>query len=483
MRISSFGPLLVISAAGLVAAPARADSSARHPAPPANADLAALKDSIAALTAGSLHDLSDSAAKTATRLDAVEGELKRLRARLEGADLAQWGRDQAATKTAVGDLSGKTDALDQQMQELGARLDGAAAKSARSEKELRAALGVGAAQLAALAQDEKEWHEIWPQQWAQQAHAAAAAQTAAAANGQRNDEIAAGGLAAIFLAGLLWQERRRRRRHGEIVRSITSLEAELRQELVAAGAAGAAAARAGWNAIEDRLEQFARRWGENAPALAGGVRDESLPTLRCSNGAAHSGFAPAHRPPNGHSISPSEGTTVSVGLSAEPFIASRLLWPAEFLDPQSPLSRWRFLLESHFDDAEHPALPVLAGLLGLRAATDLSAVSPAEIGTAAFRLSEALHAYWQSLSDLSAEDRQQASTAWISHVRQLIAPAAPRLELREVMPGARVDPDLMHAAQERSGNHLNVAEVHSWAVVDRTGDRPKVIHRAQIAST
>ena len=425
-----------------------------------------MRDSIAALAKGSLHDLSDSAAKTTTRLDAVEGELNRLRARLETADFAQWSRDQAATKTTMGDLSGKTDALDQQMQELGTRLDGAAAESARSERELRAALGAGAAQLAALAQDEKDWHELWPKELAKQAHAAAAAQDAAAAYRQWSSEIGAGALAAILLAGILWQERRRRRDQRALLRSIAAFETEFRQELVAVGAAGASVSRAGWHAIEDRLDQFLHR-SDHGAEVAG-----RLPV------------APAHPTrANGHAFLPSEGTTVSVGMTAEPFIASRLLWPAEFLDPSSPLSRWRFLLENHLDDPEHPALPVLAGLLGLRAAADRPAVSPAEIGTAAFRLSEALHAYWQSLPDLSGDDRQQASAAWISHVRQLIAPAAPRVELREVMPGARVDPDLMHAAQERSGNHLNVAEVHSWAVVDRTTERPKVIHRAQIAST
>lgn len=466
MRLPSLGSQLVILLLGFGAASARADSPARHPVPPANADLAALKDSIAALAKGSLHDLSDASAKTTTRLDALEGELSRLRARLEPADFAQWSRDQAATKTTMGDLSGKTDALDQQMQELGTRLDGAAAEAARSERELRAALGAGAAQLAALAQDEKDWHELWPKALAQQAHAAAAAQTAAAAHGQWSAEMGAGALAVIFLAGILWQERRRRRDHRALTRSIASLETEFRQELVAVGAAGASVSRAGWHAIEDRLDQFIHRTNQGA---------ETAPRLP---------VPPAHSiRTNGHAFLPSEGTTVSVGTTAEPFIASRLLWPAEFLDPQSPLSRWRFLLESHLDDADHPALPVLAGLLGLRAAADRPAVSPAEIGTAAFRLSEALHAYWQSLPDLSGDDRQQASAAWIGHVRRLIAPAAPRVELREVMPGARVDPDLMHAAQERSGNHLNVAEVHSWAVVDRTSDRPKVIHRAQIAST
>jgi hypothetical protein len=51
------------------------------------------------------------------------------------------------------------------------------------------------------------------------------------------------------------------------------------------------------------------------------------------------------------------------------------------------------------------------------------------------------------------------------------------------MTGARVDPDLMIPVTEGAGNHLNVAEVLSWAVMDRSGDRPRILHRAQIATT
>jgi hypothetical protein len=173
---------------------------------------------------------------------------------------------------------------------------------------------------------------------------------------------------------------------------------------------------------------------------------------------------------------------VSVGVSPEPSVASRLLWPAEFLDPKSPLSRWRFLLESHLADEDHPALPVLAALLGLRTVVSKRAAA-AEIGAAAYTLSQSLHAYWNSLTDLSADDRQQASSAWLASTRAQVAPAAPRVELREVMTGARVDPDLMIPVREGAGNHLNVAAVFSWAVMDRSGDRPKILHRAQIATT
>jgi len=470
MRLFSPFSSLAAMVLALFGASLRADSSSsRHPTPtPPNPDLVALKDSIAALTTGPVHDLSDSISKTNTRLDLLERDVKRVGVSLDGVDLVKWGRDQTAEKAAVGDLVGKSDALDQQMQELGARLDRAAAEAAKDEKELKTALSSGGAQLAALEQDERQWHDLWPKELAAQYRAATALQRHDQDLSRWAEELAGAAMAFLIIGSALLQSRGRRRREREILQSIARLGAEFRQGLAAASAARAEASGTDWQAIEGRLDQLARRW-ENAAA----------PTERITQSAQHHSWSHS----SAATLSPSEKPTVSVSAMPEPTVASRLLWPAEFLDPESPLSRWRFLLESHFDDEEHPALPVLAGLLGLRAAVDRPTVTSAEIAAAAFRLSEALHAYWQSLTDLSAEDRQQASAAWIRSIRQLVAQAAPRVELREVMPGSRVDPDLMHATEERSGNHLNVAEVHSWAVVDRSGDRPKVLHRAQIAST
>jgi hypothetical protein len=201
-------------------------------------------------------------------------------------------------------------------------------------------------------------------------------------------------------------------------------------------------------------------------------------------GLAAATARPAARPsPEPATEAPSETETRSIGDSSEPVVASRLLWPPEFLDSASPLARWRYLAEQHLGDRDHSSLPVLASLLCLR--TELECPDPLlpEVAAASFRLSEALLVYLHSLPDLSPEDRQQANTAWLQGVRQMIGPAAPRLELREIMSGARVDTDLMHATSEGSGNHLNVADVYSWAVIDRSADRPKVLHRARIGTT
>ncbi len=127
---------------------------------------------------------------------------------------------------------------------------------------------------------------------------------------------------------------------------------------------------------------------------------------------------------------------------------------------------------------------MLGCLLGLRALLARSGSLPGEIAAAAFRLSESLYAYWQTLPELSPDDCQQASSAWLQSVRSLIAAAAPRLELREVLPEARIDLDVMNPVREGSGNHLHVADVFSWAVLDRSGgERPRVLHRALVASS
>jgi hypothetical protein len=178
-----------------------------------------------------------------------------------------------------------------------------------------------------------------------------------------------------------------------------------------------------------------------------------------------------------------EKTTVPRPAPSEPSIPSEILWAPPFLNPASPLARWRALLEAHLASPDHPALPVLSALLRLRVL--LSSPSPAQpdVVEAVAALSQAAHAYWQSLSDLNEDDRQRASADWIGGIKQLISPVAPKLDLREIVPGARIDPDTMQTVREGPGNHLNVAAVFSWAILDRSGDRPKVLHRARIATT
>lgn len=178
-----------------------------------------------------------------------------------------------------------------------------------------------------------------------------------------------------------------------------------------------------------------------------------------------------------------EKTTIPMMPASGLDIASNVLWPAPFLDPASPLVRWRTLLESHLKSPEHPALPVLSALLALRVAAEGLAPSAQDVAGAVAALSRALHAYWDSLAELSADDRQRASTEWIAGIKTLIATAALKLDIREIVPGVRFDPDTMQTMQEGPGNHLNVAAVFSWAIFDRSGERPKVLHRARIATT
>ena len=178
-----------------------------------------------------------------------------------------------------------------------------------------------------------------------------------------------------------------------------------------------------------------------------------------------------------------EKTTVPRVPPGEPSIPSQVVWSPPFLDPSSPLSRWRALLESHLASKDHPALPVLAALLGLRLLLESPAPTLPDLAQAVATLSQAAHAYWQSLADLSDDDRLRASADWIGGIKQLVAPVAPKLDIREVVPGARFDPDTMQTVQEGPGNHLNVATVFSWALLDRSGERPKVLHRARIATT
>lgn len=179
-----------------------------------------------------------------------------------------------------------------------------------------------------------------------------------------------------------------------------------------------------------------------------------------------------------------EKTTVPRVAPGEPSIPSQVVWSPPFLDPSSPLARWRALLESHLASKDHPALPVLASLLTLRLLLEKSpAPTLPEVAQAVATLSQAAHAYWQSLADLSDDDRLRASADWIGGIKQLTATAAPKLDIREVVPGTRFDPDTMQTVQEGPGNHLNVATVFSWALLDRSGERPKVLHRARIATT
>lgn len=186
----------------------------------------------------------------------------------------------------------------------------------------------------------------------------------------------------------------------------------------------------------------------------------------------------------GFSRTPSdEHATVHLPNPAGSGIPSSACWPAAFLDPASPLFSWRERIEGHLASSEHPALPVFSAFLALRT---LSARQPAplptEVGAAVMVLSQALYAYWESLPGLSDDDRAHASSVWMQAVKSLIASVAPKLEIREIIAGARFDSDSMQTVHEGTGNHLSVAAVYSWALLDRSGERVQVLQRARIAT-
>jgi hypothetical protein len=182
-------------------------------------------------------------------------------------------------------------------------------------------------------------------------------------------------------------------------------------------------------------------------------------------------------------LPPDEQATVRLPVLPASGIPSSACWPAAFFDAGSPLTSWRERIESHLASTEHPAMPVLSAFLSLRT---LCARQPApllpEVGTAVVALSEALYAYVDSLTDLPEDDRARASSDWIPAVKALTSVVAPKLEIREVIAGTRFDADSMQTVRQGSGNHLSVAAVLSWATLDRSGERVKVLQRARIAT-
>lgn len=458
-------PILILagfSGIGFPVPAVRAESAAARRA--AAAQDQAVKDAVGGLAKGPIHDLADSIAKLDARIlatqDRIDADFRAL-----GAGETSAARDRSDLDGKLGFLIDRDDALARRFDALATGLQGSATRSETGRSELARMLAGQSVRLDTVDQDLKSGQQGLERTLAAGIRTLGQAETDADSRNQQaalragwGGWIAAAMLAiaaAIFLLG----RRAGRERQQELQRAVDRLAVDLRR---------------GFSAISERT---AAPVFSDLEARLRGAAERLEVLLTTSLDMA----SDAHRaPPLSYS---SEKPTVSVAQIPEPSIASRLLWPSEFLDPDSPLSRWRFLLESHFDDPERHALPVLAAVLGLRALLDRGPASAGEIGAAAYRVSESLHTYLQTVPELSAEDRQQASAAWLRCLRTLIARAAPRLDLREILPGMRVDPDLMHAVKEGPGNHLNVAEAFSWAILDRSNDRPKVLFRAQIAST
>ena len=275
----------------------------------------------------------------------------------------------------------------------------------------------------------------------------------------------------LLLAGLvLWAGAQRRREQQATLAAISGAIGQTREELdrrlQAVESETGRLLAASEKSVTAALAEFRRTLENLAPA--GPPPPPAPPPVT---------MPPRKTPPP---ISTEERTTVAAGGTSVALAAS--LWPAEFRDPASPLARWRALLESHLASKEHPALPVLSAVVALRVTVE-RAPRLQEVADAVAAVAVAVHAYWGSLTDLSEDDRQRASADWIRGLKQYVAGVAPTLEIREVEPGARFDPDTMQTVQSGAGNHLNVAAKFSWVILDRGGERARVLHRARIATT
>jgi hypothetical protein len=182
-------------------------------------------------------------------------------------------------------------------------------------------------------------------------------------------------------------------------------------------------------------------------------------------------------------IPPDDRPTLKGFIPQGPNIPSSALWPAQFLDPSASIARWRDELETQVAEARAGALPVLAAWLSIRAVAERQGTSLAEIGDLVAAFSSACYGYWEANPQLSSDAIQQANTDWAKALRNYLAPIAPKLEVREIVPGVRFDSAFMQTVKEGVGNHLNVAEVHSWAILDCSGERPRVLDRARVTTT
>jgi len=277
--------------------------------------------------------------------------------------------------------------------------------------------------------------------------------------------LALSAVCTLLLAGLIVYTSRRQHRErqtlrGELTAATNQTREHLRQSLQATAADLN-------RALSDREQRLTDTLNEMQRLLTQLDRAESRPDAD---------WPPVTTPPM-----PTDEKTAGSGGSSLAY--SDALWPSVFLDPSSPLTRWRALLESHLSSPEHPALPVLSAVLALRVTLERSVLTLPDVADAVAAVSLAIHAYWNSLTELREEDRQQADADWIGGLKHIVAPAVPSLDIREIVPGARFDPNTMQTVQEGSGNHLNVAAVYSWVLLDRSGERPKILHRARIATT
>lgn len=340
------------------------------------------------------------------------------------------------TRTAVTQLA---EALDKTSSDTGGKLVAASAQAARLQE-----------QIASLADDLARW---------QRDLTARAPAVAAPAGVDLGTMIAVVAVATLILGGLVFYFglKPRGAPQTEAVLAIATLGrqiGQLREHLAAQTVRPAPPDEPSLNETITRLQSLIER-------------------LEASTTAPE----PAAVAPSVKSFSPSPIATTETAA------APAALWPEPFRDPTSPLARWRTALESDLSSSAHSSLPVVAALLALRVVVGRPAPGAADVGNAVAALSEALHHYWQSLSGLTEDESVQASGDWIDTVRAMIAVAASRLSIEQVVPGSRFDPDTMQTVRQGSGNHLTVAAVYSWVIRDLSGERPKVLHRAHVATS
>ena len=195
--------------------------------------------------------------------------------------------------------------------------------------------------------------------------------------------LALAAVCTLLLAGLIVYTSRLQHRERQTLRSeLTAATNQTREHLQQS-----LQATADWNrALSDREQRLTDTLNEMQRLLTQLARAESRPDAAWPFDET--------TPPM-----PADEETIVSGGSTLAY--SDALWPAVFLDPSSPLARWRTLLESHLSSPEHPALPVLSTVLALRVTLEHSAPTLPDVADAMAAVSLAIHAYWNSLTEFS----------------------------------------------------------------------------------
>jgi hypothetical protein len=120
--------------------------------------------------------------------------------------------------------------------------------------------------------------------------------------------------------------------------------------------------------------------------------------------------------------------------------------------------------------------------LAAKAAAREPATTLPSLATEVAAFSQKLYLWLATHPELSEDELLQAGSAWRQAAKGLYSDRFPKLEIKEVTPGDRFDSHFMQTVKDGPGNHLNVAAVHSWTLIDRSSERAQVLERAQIST-